>query len=292
MKLRPFIALLLAITFALATAASPIQSPEAETVDRGEEKLTSEEEQEARSVAASFIKRWQETEDIGPLISEFFVADFAERLGAEPEVLYFAELKPDLLVSENRDDLLKYYVAMTNSVRLIFRICQVHEATGQEEEGRDGPEWYEIIPAGVWNVLRSNPIMAEVLSEDMGERDSATGEQDAARREEAKTIKSIEELRSLTATLEQASLLLRDHLKTLPSTFPAREMKSEHEGQADANRAETGDPLNPRLTILGGDFFNYPAGTRLVYFHLLMFRVDLVRVGQHLKVLSVYIRSD
>ncbi|HEX8137334.1 MAG TPA: hypothetical protein VF544_07065 [Pyrinomonadaceae bacterium] len=292
MKLRPFIALLLVITLALATAASPVQSPEAETVDRGEEKLTAEEEREARLVAARFIKRWQETEDIGPLVDEFFIADFVERLRTEPETLYFAELKPELLVSENGDDLLKYYVAMTNSVRLIFRICQVYEATGPEEEGRDGPEWYETIPAGVWNVLRSNPIMAEVLAEEMGARDGATGEQDAARRAEAKTIKSIEELRSLTATLEQASLLLRDHLKTLPSTPPERETQREHEGQADANTAESDDDLNPRLTILGGDFFNYPAGTRLVYFHLLMFRVDLVRVGQHFKVLSVYIQSD
>jgi hypothetical protein len=87
MKLRPFIALLLMITLALAAVASPVQSPEAQIVDRGEEKLSVEEEREARSMATLFIKRWQETEDIGPLVDEFFVADFAERLRAEPEVL-------------------------------------------------------------------------------------------------------------------------------------------------------------------------------------------------------------
>jgi hypothetical protein len=292
MKLRSFITLLLTITLALNTTASPLQSPEAPPVDRGEETLSAEEEREARELAIRFTKRWQETEDIGPLVDEFFVADFADRLRAEPEVLFFAALKPELLVSENRDDLLRYYVAMTNSLRLIFRICQVYEASRPEEEGRESPDWYQVIPASVWAVLRSNPLMAEVLAEDMGERDGATDEQEATHGEGMRTIKSMEELRSLTGTLEQANLLLRDHLKTLPSTLSTKEIKSEHESQVDANTAEADDGLSPRLTILGGDFYNYPAGTRLIYFHLLMFRVDLVRVGQRLRVLSVSIQSD
>lgn len=295
MKLRPFITLLLILTLAALATAFPLQSPPRPPLDRDEEKLTPEEEREARQVAALFLKRWQETEDIGPLMEEFFVPDFADRLRHEPQVLYLAEIRRELLVTENRDELERHYVAMTNFVRLVFRLYEVHEAMGPSSEEQDGPELYEVIPAGVWNLLRSNPTTYALLAEEMGEKirgQEEAQEEEMAKGEEAKTIKTIEQLHRLTATLEQASLLLRDHLKTLRSTLPAKEGSREEKGDADSHRAETSDPLSPRLTILGSDFYDYPPGTRLIYFHILMFRVDLVRVGQHLKVLSVYMQGD
>jgi hypothetical protein len=45
-----------------------------------EEKLTPEEEREARALAGEFIRRLDETGDVTPLLSELYINDFAERL--------------------------------------------------------------------------------------------------------------------------------------------------------------------------------------------------------------------
>jgi hypothetical protein len=301
MKLRPFITLLLTIILAANALGQQPQTTEDMPVEKGEEKLTTEEEREAREIAALLNKRWKETQDIRPLIKEHFVTDFADRLRYEPQVLYFAEIKPELFVPENRDEMQRHYVAMTNFVHLVFRLYETYGAGGISVEGQDGPELYEIIPAAVWNMLRDNPTMYAVLAEEMGENARAQQaepvEQDTAKREQAKTVKTIEELRSLTTTLEHACVLLRDHLKTLPSTLPMSEQAKEQKRNTDSNAAgndatDDDDALRPRLHILSRDFFGYPAGTRMICFNILMFHVDLVRVGNRLRVLSIYLQTD
>lgn len=288
MKLRSFITLLLMMTVAVTAMGALPQTPVDKAAAETDAKLTPEEEREARDIAALFTKRWRETEDIGPLIDEFFVPDFADRLRHEPQMLYFAELKPELLVPENRDDLRRHYVAMLNFVRLILRLNEVYETTRLPEQEDDGPELYTVLPAEIWNVLKSNPALNALLAEEMGERargQSGGVDEDSDKIEEAKTIKTIEELRSMNATLERAILLLRAHLKTLPTTLPTEERISSGE---DSRPADAG----PRLTVIGEEFYGYPAGTRLVSFYVLLFRVDLVRVGPRLKVLSVYLHVD
>ncbi|MBA3767400.1 MAG: hypothetical protein H0W99_10500, partial [Acidobacteria bacterium] len=84
------------------------------SAEQRDELITSDEEREARELVTLLTRRWREMEDIGPLINEFFVSDFADRLRHEPQMLFFVELKPELLAPENRDDLRRHYVAMTN----------------------------------------------------------------------------------------------------------------------------------------------------------------------------------
>jgi hypothetical protein len=49
-----------------------------------ESKLTPAEEQEARELAAQFVRRFRETDDIAPLVDEMFVNDFAASCFSRP----------------------------------------------------------------------------------------------------------------------------------------------------------------------------------------------------------------
>jgi hypothetical protein len=298
MKLRPIITLLLTITLAinatvLAAQNGPDDSPAAKDDD---DKITVQEEREAREIVAQFTKRWQETEDIGPLVDELYVSDFADRLRQEPQLLYFIELKEEQLPPETRDDLRRHYVAMTNFLHLMLRIYAVYESTRtpDDDEG-EHLKLRQIIPANVWSVFESNPTLKAFMDEEMGESAESQAEPQGQETDEqatAKGIKAIEQLRILTPALEKAVVLLREHVKTLPSTLPASEVIRNKQSDEDSSEAEHDDPLMPRSYILSEEFYGYPAGTRLICVDLTPFHMDLVRVGDHFKVLSIYIQGD
>jgi hypothetical protein len=294
MNPRPFIALLLIIIMALTTMCLPQKVAKDTPAEQRDEKLTPDEEREARELVTRLNKRWRETEDIAPLIDEFFVNDFADRLHHQPEMLFFLELKPELLATnDSREDLRRHYVAMTN---LLYLVCRLYEVSGfinMSEEEREEFDFKKMLPASLWDLFKSNPTTNALINEEQGEKaDGRTENPDrsAETQADAKSIQTIEQLRGVTVTLEQANVILRDHLKTLPLALPASDINSQ---QSDSSTAENNDPLMPRVHILDSDFYGYPAGTRLICLNSLPFHIDLVRdSGQHLKVLSVYLQTD
>jgi hypothetical protein len=270
--------------------------------DSEEAKLTDMEEREARDLAALFNTRWRETEDIGPLVEEFFAGGFAEYLRAEPQLLFFHELKPESLAWASRDDLERQYVASMNFTHLMFRLYEVYEVAGGSGEEKMELRLRDILPASVWNVLESNPTLYAIMREEMGEAE-AKGQAEAIepdtqqqqRRAEAKEVRTLEQVRSLTDTLERAVVLLRDHLKSLPGTLDTRErISSQQSSDADSSAEIDDDPLKPQLYISGEAADGYPAGTRMIYVDILPFRMRLVRAaeGERLKVASVYLMTD
>ncbi|HEY6188314.1 MAG TPA: hypothetical protein VIW80_11570 [Pyrinomonadaceae bacterium] len=295
MKLRPFITLLLTITLTInATAQAARNGTDDTPADKDDEKITAQEEREARELVAQLTTRWQETEDIGPLVEEFYVSDFAERLRHEPQLLYFAELKEELLTPETPPELKRHYVAMTNFLHLIFRLYTVYESMRTKDDEQE-LDLKRIIPANILNVFESNPNLKALMDEEAGDQaEGRTGPQAQEAQEQAseKGIKNIEQLRLLTNALEQAVVLLREHVKTLPATLSAREIVRAGRSEEDAGAAEEDDPLKPRSYTLTEEFYGYPAGTRLICVDLLPLHADLVRVGQRLKVVSIYMQSD
>lgn len=295
MKLRPVITLLLTITLMInATALAARSGTDDPPASKDDEKITAQEEQEARELVAQLTKRWQETEDIGPLVDEFYISDFAERLRHEPQLLYFAELKEELLRTATPLELRRHYVAMTNFLHLISRLYTVYESarTGNDEQDLD---LKRIIPANILSVFESNPNLKALMDEEAGDKAEGRTQPQGQEAEEQATergIKNVEQLRLLTSALEQAVVLLRDHVKTLPATLPASEILRARKSEEDSSAAALDDLLKPRSYTLSEEFYGYPAGTRLICVNLLPLHMDMVRVGQRLKVVSIYIQSD
>jgi hypothetical protein len=296
MNLRTLIALLLMLT--LTFSASGFQQSQAEdtTAKESDEKITPDEEREARELAARFVKRWEETEDLGPLIDEFFVRDFAERLHYEPQLLYFGELKKDeKSILESSADLQRHYVAMTNFLRLLIRLHEIYAPILKSEEGQAELDLNQLLPPAVQDVLNSNPTMKAIMGEELGKQSEGRtegSEQGAADQADARVIKNLEELRQLTTTLEQAITLLRAHLKTLPLTLSTTETIANQQNDTQSRGSEDDDPLMPRAHLLYEDLYGYPKGTRVVCINIMPFHIDLVRVNDRLKVLSLYIQTD
>jgi len=295
MNLRPFIALLLIIIMASTAMCLPQNASNDAPVEQRDEKLTPDEEREARELVAHLFKRWQETEDIAPLMDEFFVTDFADRLRHEPEILLLVELKPELLLTpDNRDDLRRHYVAMSNLLHLVFRLYEVYGFINMTAEEREEFDLKKALPASIWDLFKSNPTTNAIINEELGEKAEGQTEnpdRSAEKQADSKIIQTIEQLRGVTVTLEQANVILRDHLKTLP--LPASEINRSQQSDAASSTAENTDPLTPRVQILGSDFYGYPPGTRLICINVLPFHIDLVRdSSQRLKVLSVYLQTD
>ncbi|HEX8775911.1 MAG TPA: hypothetical protein VF735_20225 [Pyrinomonadaceae bacterium] len=299
MKLRPLITLLLTVTLMVNATALAAQNEQDETpANKDVDKITAQEEREALELTARLTKRWQETEDIGPLIDEFYVSDFTQRLRHEPELIFLAQLKKEQLTPEADLDLRRHYVAVTNFLHLMLRLYAVHETIRSTDDERD-VNVREIIPAEVWNVFESNPTLKALMDEETGDKANGAAEpegqqQETEDRAEEKGIKTIEQLRVLTTALEQAVVLLRAHIRTLPLTLPADELIRSKRSESDAytNEADHENLLKPYSYTLGEEYYGYPAGTRLICASLLPFHIDLVRVGQHLKVLSIHIEGD
>jgi hypothetical protein len=296
MNLRTLIALLL--TLVMTFSASGFQQSETEdtTADPSDERLTPDEERETRELAARFVKRWEETEDLSPLINEFFVHDFAERLHYEPEALYFVEFKEDeKSIFESSADLRRHYVAMMDFLRLLIRLHEIHAPILNSEEGQDEPDLKYLLPPGIWDVFRSNPTMRAIMSEELGEQAEGHTEgsnQGTEDRANPRAIKNLEELRSLTATLEQAVTILRAHVKTLPSTLSMSETIINQRSDTQSSGSENNDPLKLRVHHLDEDFYGYPKGTRVICFNIMPFHIDLVRANDRLRVLALFMQTD
>ncbi|MBA3806003.1 MAG: hypothetical protein H0X14_09875, partial [Acidobacteria bacterium] len=277
----------------VTTIALPQNEPEDTTVVQRDEQITPEEEREARELAALLTRRWRETEDIAPLINEFFVSDFADRLRHEPELFLFTELKEEQLTPEDRDDLLRHYIAMSNFLHLMVRVYEVHWPLAKSAKEGEEPDLEKMLPANVLDVIKSDPTLSAIYAEETGEKAEAPNQSEETSAEE-RSVNTIERLRGLTNALERAVALLRDYVKTLPSSLTASElmMMKEQESDKDSESAENDDPLRPHLHILSEDFYGYSSGTRLICINILPFHLDLVRAGQNLKVVSIYIQGD
>ncbi|HYY57104.1 MAG TPA: hypothetical protein VE842_07195, partial [Pyrinomonadaceae bacterium] len=290
------IALLLTISLALTAMGLGRSRPDAPPVDKGSAEITADEEREAREIVTRLTTRWRETEDIGPLTEELFVADFADRLRYEPQYLFFSELKTEQLGPEDREDLRRHYVAMTNLLHLFVRLYEVYlPLRKSEEEGGEEFEPEKLLPANVIEVFKSNPTLSAIYDEELGDKAETPANQSPDQSVEGKRqtrVETIEQLRALTDTVERAVVLLRDHVRTLPLTLPASELVKEQDSQGDSEPAESEDSTKPRVYILSEDFYGYPSGTRLICVDILPFHMDLVRVGQRLKVLTIHIQSD
>jgi hypothetical protein len=263
-------------------------------------KITAEEEQEAREVAERFMRRLQETHDLAPLIEEMFVPDYAARLQQE------ASNKPLLLLSRsavaqaNREELVRYQLALNNSAylaSLIFLAYKTSHATEDDEQEWGATYYKRMLPPDILELCKHDPVLKMLLEEETDE--SATESAPAASLSSENSdvidhddepIRSLEQLRSFTSTLEQAIMFARRHLAASPRKLtPANRPKGADE---EENRTAEREKSKPRAWMLGREFYGYPKDTRILCVNVAVYHMDLIRVDGKLKVLALDLDMD
>lgn len=305
---------LMAVLLVLALTIEGYVPARAEQDDqRQDEKISPEEEREALEIAEQFVKSFEEKNDLLSLIGRLYVVDFDARLRKDLDrYVYLVQVEPEVIAQANGEDLRRLYAASLNigyEGGFLYGIREYkNKLNADDESGDSDPPLSELLPPNVIAVLKTDPITAEIVAEaEKEEQQKSAGLDDATEQKADKDseestraksiqIESVERLRSYISTLEKASALIREHLKTLsgPRTWDelVRAVRSLEQKEYKSGDDDSDDTMTPRVTILRSKFFGCPEGTRLICVGVLAFHMDLVRVDGKLRILNVYLADD
>jgi hypothetical protein len=241
-----------------------------------QEEITEAESQRVRDVAREFGKRFEETEDLAPLLKELFVSNFTERyvkeqrkqLGSERSpgsAILFApglEYWPSLLDQTSAEDWRRFYVAAYNFL-LHGMLSGYNRSAESLLSGKTPKEKIlkEIYPEKASELLNAHPILKNFIL--MKER---------------RPIATVEEMRDVTATLEQAMRLIREAQGNQPVTLTA-------EAKKVMQMMNQVSDFGPSVSVIDEDYFGYPPGTRV--FHVvspLMLQLEIVQVNSDYRI--------
>lgn len=223
------------------------ESP-AQSIQRTEKpRATKAEEKEARDLAIKFTLVFSETQDLTPIIKDFYFRDFVERykgfkskaLNTKHVDLYFApglEYNSQLLTAADSKDWEGFYVAANNFLLLGF----ISGLKVDSSETRD-IRVSDLYPSEVVELLHTNPTLANMI----------------LRKEPAKAVGTVEEMRAATATLSQAVAMIREKYKGGPPLITNKD---------DLTRVIMDDEFfKPRVEVLDENFFSFPKNTRILF---------------------------
>ncbi len=242
---------------------------------------TAEETKEAQELAARFYNRYNETQDIEPLIKEFFIENFSARLkfcrttdkcggfardfwGKDEELIKLKAVIKDFRRS---------YSFSINYFYLFFRI--VNHINIIQPNNSDKLE--QLAADKIKNELKGKPELlkyAYFLSAD----------------EEIETSKKTKTLAGFRKQMIKAEKLNAELRK-----FESK-LRTEAETKVSVSTIELTDTdFSIGIIENSGLFFNYPAGTKMIdawtksdkdYF--LPFKMDLIKENGKLKVVAIY----
>lgn len=297
MKRRSLIVKLLIALLATTTTNGVAAHARAAQETNDATKITAEEQREVLAVVEHFERRMQETGDLAPLIVEMFVPDYAERLRQEAINKPLLLMRKGVAEQASREELARYQLAWNNSLYvfglLIADIESSQATTGEEEEDED--KLINALPPGVLDLFKNDPVLGglfeEAQKERAGENKSGAGAGKIGADDEAvEPIQSVEQMRRLTSTLEQATALARKQPGASPVKLP---LPVRREGASDEeHRTAERERVNPRAWVLGEEFYGYPKDTRIFCANALMYHLDMVRVGGKLKVLALRLDTN
>ncbi|MDX6695768.1 MAG: hypothetical protein QOF02_3371 [Blastocatellia bacterium] len=320
MKSRSIITSLLVCAMALTTAAArtPNAFERARFQTEDEPQLSSKERREALDLLARFDRRLKETNDFGQIIDEFFVNDLAERARQAPlDTMPWWFVDKSLVTTADTVELRRYYVATLNFFQLLNRVWDVLRRAAREQAGdaeaNVDVDIYDALTPEIMTVLRSDPTIATLIKElekdeevhgtkeddssqpaasvDSSQAAGATAQADgdagddtSAEENERGVIKSLAQLKDVSATLERAVELLRQRLASL----------SLNSNVAPANADAKDEPgvENLNLTTVKENFYGYTKGSQVIHADLLPFCLTMTRQDGQLKILSVTIYID
>ena len=263
-----------------------------------ETKITAEEEAEAREVAERFLRRMQETNDVAPLVGEMFVAGYAARLRREASNKPLALLSKSAVEEASREELARYELALNNGLYLASLLFLAYETSHPAEDVDQewGAAYYkQMLPPDIIELCRHDAILRVLFEEETNEstEDNGAGapvENSNVIDHDDEPIRTVEQLRGFTSTLEQAIGLARKHLAALPRP-PA--FVERHKGASEEeNWAAERESFKPRAWVLTRESYGSPAGTRIFCVNAAIYHMDLIRVDGQLKVLALYLDMD
>lgn len=221
----------------LAAATSQTEEPQ----------VTKAEAREARDVATQFTVRFVKTRDLAPIVNDLYWSDFIERYKESrlsevegrpkpPNLLLVSGLDYNsrLLREANAEDWQRFYVAANNFLLLGFLSGLKHYSAGNSDVKPT-----DLYPADVIKLLDKNPNLANMIE----------------RKGSPKAVGSVEEMRSATATLEQAVAAIRN---ADPEKLPA----GIEEKLAKVITEE--EFFTPRVDVMDQIFFGFPKDTRII----------------------------
>jgi hypothetical protein len=325
--MRRFITGLLIVMLILSGVIGASASP------RGDDLATTpDEDREARELLEEFNKKFVETNDIAPLIKDYFVPDFSARLPQHAEAYPFALIDwKDEAAPPDPEDMRRFYVATTNFLHALFPLyAAAAKKCAEEEDKEDGeedhtkgdgkcdgshdPKMEKFLPPAAVEIMKADPLMREMWFGSDGS-DTASKEADAQATLQAagtaegecvegcaaasaghkdRLVENAAELRHLTERFEDLSKVLREHLAAHPVSF--KQEPTDDDSESKDAEFQKFDPkkidIFSNARVLDKEFYGYPEGTRLVCADVGALHAELVRVDGKLRILTVYLLMD
>lgn len=321
--MRRFITALLVVLLASSGSTLALASPRDEDLS-----LTPEEKREARELLEEFNQKFVETNDIDPLIKDYFVPDFSSRLRQNAGTIPFSLIDwKDEAAPPDPEDLRRFYVATTNFLHDFFPLYAAAAKKCAEQEEKDDAgkgtakgggecdDYYEprvekFLPPAAVEIMKTDPLMRE-MGFNLGEPDTASNDAGvqatpqaadgecvegcaASGKHEDRLVENTAELHHLTKLFDDLSRMLREHLAAHPVSFEKGAADEDDESKtAEFQR------LNPEeirifsnARVLDKEFYGYPEGTRLVCANVGALHAELVRVDGRLRILTVYLLME
>lgn len=275
------------LTLVTLLAAAPVRG-------QAVEELTDDEEREARELARQFIGRMRETRDVGPLVADLFVPDFAEHLRNERILIPMNFVAPEVARHAGDEELRGFYVKTFNFLTLM--LAYLMTAPDLDKEHDSGEPWTldQTYPPEVVRVLRSDPYIAAIVAkEEAKEAREASGEPAPEGDEEEmddRFVKDLATLRTVTATASKASEALRPYVSSYTEIRRAREEKERAEAEEGAPPREVEEVRTPFVERKECSELGLPEGTRVIEIQIepaadLLFELHMIRVEGRLKIL-------
>ena len=245
--------------------------------------VSADDARRARAAAAAFAERLLRSRDLGAVVREMYVSDFARRyveqqsgraVQGPPRDFMFEGIpslrfSPALLARPESELWPRLYVAANNLHHYGFLSFM---ARGGPSPGRLEQEVRDVYPRGVAELFDKNPSLANFL----------------VRKGDYVPVGTTEELRDVVTRLEEAARLTR---AALDSRLPLKEEKLER--SLGELRRVTESMEVRELQTGGRAFMGYPAGAR--FFRVLTpvgLDLLLVREGEAMKVVWAHMMRN
>jgi hypothetical protein len=228
----------------VARAAAPVGA--------GEQKVTEAENREAREVVIQFTKRFAETRDLTPIVSELYFSDFIERYktsqaedagsnGVERFFVPGLDYNVRLLKEAGTEDWRRFYIA-ANDLLLLGLVALMKNRPDVEGEEAPDIKPTDAYPQSVITLLDKNPNLSNMI----------------LRKGQLRAVGTPEEMRAATSTMEQAVAIMRQAL-------PAKPFGDDDKDWLDAVKEMKEDKLfKPEVVDTDEEHFGFPKGTRIL----------------------------
>jgi len=261
---------------------------------------------DAERIARTFKEELEKGNDISPLIDKYFVSDFDERFAREAAERYWFPAKPKAIALADKKDVRRFYVALVNFEFLYLRLATTLEKQEKEKLIAAGAradveidEVEKLFPKDVIDAFSANKYLSDLISNDAKDEPVASTDvaappvEDAAIESEKEPgaleheIRTLEQLRDLSSTMEIAAARMRDYLDSLPAELTTLNYIMPIDDETGAAHPSYGVSEEAAITR-EESFYGVPVGTRLVCAGVFNLHIDMIRIDGELKVLAVY----